>query len=313
MPVFPAFATWAATWGKVYNGDEAATREAIYNANVEWINANDDSGTMGPSKFMDMTQEEFAEMMYTLQPAQESNVVPYLGSFEATGQDLPDSIDWVDQGAVSPVKNQGSCGSCWAFSTVGSLEGRAQIAKGNLQQFSEQQFVDCDQDFGDKGCRGGLMDNAFTYLMQSKGACTEESYGYHGKRDTCQIDTCEIGLPASDVTGFQDVKKKDIAALKEALSHGPVSVAVCAMTVFQFYFGGIVSSDLCGAMLDHGVLAVGYGSEKGKNYWKVKNSWGANWGEHGYIRLDADKGGAGQCGILKQASYPVISAGSVTV
>merc|ERR1712046_14452 len=216
-------------------------------------------------------------------------------------------------GAVSPVKNQGSCGSCWAFSTVGSLEGRSQIAKGNLQQFSEQQFVDCDKGFGDHGCRGGLMDQAFKYLMQSKGACTEDSYGYSGKRGTCEIDTCDVGLPASDVTGYQDVDQ-DITALKEALSHGPVSVAVCAMTVFQFYFGGIVSTNLCGAALDHGVLAVGYGSENGKNYWKVKNSWGASWGEHGYIRLNADKGGKGQCGILSgPPSYPVISSGSVTV
>merc|ERR1719421_1624278 len=144
-------------------------------------------------------------MMYTLQPAQKSDVLPYLGKFEATGEALPDSIDWVDQGAVSPVKNQGSCGSCWAFSTVGSLEGRAQIATGQLQQFSEQQFVDCDKGFGDMGCQGGLMDNAFKYLQQSKGACTEESYGYKGRRGTCQIESCNIGLPASQVTGYKDV------------------------------------------------------------------------------------------------------------
>lgn len=314
MVAFPTFATWAATWGKVYNGDdENVRREAIYNTNVEWIMANNDDGTKGPTMFMDMAQEEFNDMFYTLQPAQKSDVVPYLGRFEATGEDLPDAIDWVDQGAVSPVKNQGSCGSCWAFSTVGSLEGRAQIAKGNLQQFSEQQLVDCDTEFGDLGCKGGLMDNAFQYLMQSKGACTEDSYGYGGKAGTCEIDTCDIGLAASDITGYQDVDQ-DITAMKEALSHGPVSVAVCAATVFQFYFGGIVSTNFCGAMLDHGVLAVGYGTDKGKNYWKVKNSWGGSWGENGYIRMNADKGGKGQCGILSgPPSYPVISSGSVTV
>jgi len=262
--------------------------------------------------FMDITREEFAEQMYTLQPAQKSDAMPYLGRFEATGADLPDSIDWVDQGAVSPIKNQGSCGSCWAFSTVGSLEGRAQIATGQLQQFSEQQFVDCDTDFGDMGCRGGLMDNAFTYLMQSKGACTEDSYAYTGTAGTCAIDTCQIGLPAASVTGYQDVDQ-DINAMKEALSHGPVSVAVQANTVFQFYFGGVVKSNFCGAMLDHGVLAVGYGTDKGTNYWKVKNSWGSSWGEHGFIRLSADKGGKGECGILSgPPSYPVISS-SVTV
>jgi len=242
--------------------------------------------------------------------------MPYLGRFESTGAALPDSIDWVENGAVSAVKNQGTCGSCWAFSTVGSLEGRAQIATGNLQQFSEQQLVDCDKDFGDAGCRGGLMDNAFTYLMQSKGACTEDSYGYTGhKKDDCAIDSCTIGLPASSITGFQDVAATD-AAFREALSHGPVSVAIEADTIFQFYFGGIIKSGLCGAKLDHGVLAVGYGTDNGQTYWKVKNSWGGSWGEKGYVRMKADKGGnsKGECGILSgPPSYPVISSGSVTV
>jgi len=309
---FPTFATWAALHGKTYNGDETVVREGIYNANVEWIKANNEDGTKGPSMFMDMTREEFAETFYTLQPAQKTDAQTYLGRFQSTGADLPDAVDWVDQGAVSAVKNQGSCGSCWAFSTIGSLEGRAQIATGNLQQFSEQQFVDCDTDFGDMGCRGGLMDNAFTYLMQSKGACTEESYGYKGKAGTCAIDSCTIGLPASQVTGYQDVDGTD-AAFREALSHGPVSVAVEADTVFQFYFGGIVATNFCGAKLDHGVLAVGYGVDNGVTYWKVKNSWGAGWGEKGFIRLKADKGSKGQCGILSgPPSYPIISS-TVTV
>merc|ERR1712224_602099 len=241
-----------------------------------------------------------------------SDAAPYLGQFKATGAELPDSVDWVDGGAVSPVKDQGSCGSCWAFSTVGSLEGRAAIATGDLQQFSEQQFVDCDKDFGDEGCNGGLMDNAFKYLMQSKGACTEESYGYKGRGGACQIDSCSIGLPASSVTGFQDVDGNE-KALEEAVAQGPVSVAVEADTVFQFYARGIVKTNFCGANLDHGVTAVGYGVENGVKYWKVKNSWGKMWGESGYIRLKKGKGGKGQCGILSgPPSYPVISS-SVTV
>jgi len=315
--VFPTFAAWTALHGKVYNGDsETAAKEAVYNANVEWIEANNEDGTKGPSMFMDFTREEFAAQFYTLQPAQKSEAMPYLGRFESTGADLPDAVDWVDQGAVSAVKNQGSCGSCWAFSTVGSLEGRAQIATGNLQQFSEQQLVDCDTEFGDMGCKGGLMDNAFTYLMQSKGACTEDSYGYKGRAKTCEIDSCTIGLPASQITGFQDVAQS-ADAFREALSHGPVSVAIEADTVFQFYFGGIISSNFCGASLDHGVLAVGYGTDNGKAYWKVKNSWGGSWGEKGYVRMSADekKSSKGQCGILSgPPSYPVIAASAdVTV
>lgn len=309
--VLPTFAAWAAMYGKVYNGDEAQ-REAIYNANVEWIEANNVDGTLGLSPFMDIPREEFNAERLSLKPSEKSNVMPYLGRFEATGADTPDEIDWSQKGAVSPVKNQGSCGSCWAFSTVGSLEGRAQIATGKLQQFSEQQFVDCDKGFGDLGCNGGLMDQAFTYLMQSKGACTEESYGYKGRGASCQIDSCTIGLPASQVTGYKDVDGNE-QALQEAVAEGPVSVAVEADTVFQFYFGGIVKTNFCGAKLDHGVLAVGYGEQNGDKYWKVKNSWGKSWGESGYIRLLKGKGGKGQCGILSgPPSYPVISS-SVTV
>lgn len=312
MPfAIPTYAAWAALHGKVFNGDESAVREAIYNDNVRFIEANNEDGTQGPSPFMDMTREEFASFL-TLQPAQKSDGMPYLGRFMATGAELPDAVDWVDGGAVSPVKNQGSCGSCWAFSTVGSLEGRAAIATGNLQQFSEQQLVDCDIDGDDAGCKGGLMDNAFQYLMQSKGACTEDSYGYGGKRGSCNIDTCDIGLPASQITGYQDVDASE-EALEEALSQGPVSVAVQANTAMQFYFGGILSG-LCGAMLDHGVLAVGYGVDDGKKYWKVKNSWGGRWGEHGFIRMAKGTKKQGECGILSgPPSFPVISSGSVIV
>merc|ERR1712048_501682 len=202
--------------------------------------------------------------------------------------------------AVSPVKNQGSCGSCWAFSTMGSLEGRAAIATGNLQQFSEQQFVDCD--------------NAFKYLMQSKGACTEDSYGYKGKAGSCQIDSCTIGLEASKVTGYKDVAA-DAEALKEAVAEGPESVAIQANSpFFQLYTGGVFKSNFCCATLDHGVLTVGYGVDGGNQYWKVKNSWGGSWGEHGYIRMiRGTKGATGECGILTgPPSYPVISS-DVTV
>merc|ERR1712187_194334 len=161
----------------------------------------------------------------------------------------------------------GSCGSCWAFSTVGSLEGRAQIATGKLQQFSEQQFVDCDKAFGDQGCQGGLMDNAFKYLQGSKGACTEDSYGYKGRAGSCQIDSCTIGLEASKVTGYKDVAA-DSDALASAVAEGPVSVAIEADTqVFQFYKSGVLKSNACGTKLDHGVVVVGYGVDGGDKYW----------------------------------------------
>jgi C1A family cysteine protease len=313
MVAFPTFAAWAATYGKVYNGDESI-REAIYNANIEYINQNNEDGTMGPwTPFMDMSREEFQAQYISGIQGEITKGDAYLGQLEYSGAELPDDVDWSDSahGAVTDIKDQGSCGSCWAFSTTGSLEGRTQIATGQLTALSEQQFVDCDTKFGDQGCNGGLMDNAFQYAMQAD-ICTESSYSYKGKGGSCKESSCTVALKKSQITGYQDVAGNE-QALAEAVSQGPVSVAVCAVTIFQFYNKGVVTSNLCGAMLDHGVLAVGYGTDSGTKYWKVKNSWGKSWGENGYIRLQKGKGGKGECGILSgPPSYPVISS-SVTV
>jgi C1A family cysteine protease len=306
----PTFAAWAALYGKVYNGDES-TREAIYNANIEYIQQNNDDGTMGVTQFMDLTLEEFKAQYTGLKGSSIPAGKAYLGRHTYSGAALPDDVDWSTKGAVSPIKNQGSCGSCWAFSTVGSLEGRAQLAKGNLEQFSEQQFVDCDTTFGDQGCSGGLMDQAFQYAEQAD-LCTEASYAYTGAAGSCQASSCTTGLKSSDITGYKDVDATE-EALAEAVAEGPVSVAVEADTVFQFYKKGIVKTNFCGANLDHGVLVVGYGVESGNKYWKVKNSWGTVFGEAGYIRLAKGKGGKGECGILTgPPSYPIISS-SVSV
>merc|ERR1712100_171659 len=238
--------------------------------------------------------------LQTSEAPKESRV--YLGQHSYSGAELPASIDWASQGAVTPVKNQGQCGSCWAFSTTGSLEGRTFTATGSLPVLSEQQFVDCDK-ASDQGCNGGLMDNAFTYAKQSDGVCTESSYPYRGVDGSCKASSCTVGLEASAITGFKDVSSS-VSALEEAVAAGPVSVAVEAdQGSWQFYNGGVLSSS-CGQQLDHGVLAVGYGTESGTKYWKVKNSWGASWGEGGYLRI-AQAGNL--CGIQNSASYPVIS------
>merc|ERR1719367_1229417 len=220
----------------------------------------------------------------------------------------PSSVDWVDQGAVSPVKNQGQCGSCWSFSAIGAIEGCYAIANGKasspqgVTQFSEQNLVDCDTT--DSGCNGGLMDYAFSFLIKQGGNMKESDYAYHAARGTCQSHTIVPTL-----TGYSDVPRNNEQQMENFLANGPVSVAIEAdQNSFQFYNGGVFTGT-CGQNLDHGVLAVGYGTESGEQYWKVKNSWGASWGEQGYIRLERGKSqSGGQCGILKAASVPKCSS-----
>jgi len=211
----------------------------------------------------------------------------------------PASIDWTTKGAVTAIKDQGQCGSCWAFSTTGSVEGAWQIAGNKLVSLSEQQLVDCSGSFGNEGCNGGLMDYAFEYIIANKGITTEQGYPYKGVDGTCKKNQ----KAAATIKGYQDVTSGDEDALLDAVALGPVSVAIEAdQSCFQFYSGGILSDPSCGTNLDHGVLAVGYGTDStNTNYWKVKNSWGKSWGEKGYVRMIR---GQNECGISLAASYP---------
>ncbi|GAB9467856.1 Papain-like cysteine protease c1 [Globisporangium polare] len=215
---------------------------------------------------------------------------------------VPDEVDWVKKGGVTPVKNQGQCGSCWAFSTTGAVEGAAFVSDGKLPNLSEQELVDCDNN-GDMGCNGGLMDHAFAWIEDNEGICSEDEYEYKAKQSTCQ--TCKEIVK---VTGFQDVNPNDEHALQVAVAQQPVAVAIEAdQRAFQFYSSGVFNLT-CGTQLDHGVLAVGYGEENGQKFWRVKNSWGGSWGEQGFIRLARGlNGGAGQCGIAMAPSYPFAS------
>mgnify|MGYP003705848201 CR=1 FL=1 len=226
----------------------------------------------------------------------------------------PSSINWVEKGGVTPVKDQGQCGSCWSFSTTGALEGAYYIAHGELLSFSEQQLVSCDtlRNGGrDHGCNGGLMDNAFSWIQKNDGLCLESDYPYTSGTTKSAGDcetTCSV-VADSDITSYHDVDANSDSAMMNALAQQPVSIAIQAdQKDFQLYSSGVFTGS-CGTQLDHGVLTVGYGTEGGEDYYLVKNSWSEGWGDGGYIKLGRGSqynSGAGQCGMLMQASYPTV-------
>ncbi len=304
------FDRWADTYNKKYDIPEERTyRQLIYSKNMNEIARRNSLGrtfTVRPNAYTDLTPTEFQSRM-TGYARREQFLRGGKSSlhFISNVTDLPSSVDWVAAGAVTPVKNQGQCGSCWAFSTTGSVEGAWFLSGGTLESLSEQQLIDCSTAEGNQGCNGGMMDDAFKYIVQNGGLCTEASYPYQAADGTCKTGCYNVAT----ISSFVDVQPNNETALMVAVAKQPVSVAVEADGFdWQFYGGGVVT-DSCGTNLDHGVLVVGYGTDAtGGDYWKVKNSWGADWGEAGYIRLGRGSKYApnGECGILMDPSYPVV-------
>lgn len=290
-------------------GKQEFMRRSIWERNVRFVNQHNAEAEMGKhtytveiNKFADLTSEQFRAMYNRFNgTTMKSNA----GSvFKSSGVKGPDAVDWRDQGYVTPVKDQGQCGSCWAFSTVAGLEGQHFKATQKLVSLSEQNLVDCSTKEGNQGCNGGLMDQGFTYIKNNGGIDTEDSYPYTGKDDKCAFDKANIG---ATLTGFVDVKSKSEADLIEALATiGPISVAIDASHMgFQLYKSGVYNQLFCSSTrLDHGVTAVGYGVLDGKDYYIVKNSWGEVWGMKGYILMSRNH--KNQCGIATTASYPTV-------
>jgi len=277
---------------------------AIFNQNVAYINKHnarkDVTFTLGMNQFGDLTNAEFqAQYLRPFNRTQQATEV-----FEQGNEIDPAAVDWVAKGYVTPIKDQGQCGSCWSFSATGSIEGAHFKSTGQLVSFSEQNLVDCSTAEGNQGCNGGLMDYAFQYVIKNKGLDTEASYPYTARDGTCHYNP---GTSGGTISKFVDVKAGDEAALQSAVATiGPISVAIDAShNSFQFYKTGVYNEVLCSSKnLDHGVLAVGYGVDAGKNYWFVKNSWGTTWGNKGFIYMTKDK--KNQCGIATAASYPIV-------
>uniref|UniRef100_G1QA95 Cathepsin V n=1 Tax=Myotis lucifugus TaxID=59463 RepID=G1QA95_MYOLU len=299
---------WKATHRKLYGSNEERWRRTVWEKNMKDLhnqeyNLGRQSFTLAMNAFGDMTNEEFMQVMngHQNQKCKKRRVFQ-----EPCLAEIPPTVDWRKEGYVTPVKYQGHCGSCWAFSATGALEGQMFWKTGKLISLSEQNLVDCSQAQGNEGCNGGLMDNAFQYVKSNGGLGSEESYPYQVKVGPCKYRPEDS---VANDTGFVDIPEQETAFMKAMATVGPISVAIDASHLsFQFYEDGICYERHCSSG-DHGILVVGYGFEgeesSNNKYWIVKNSWGEAWGKNGYIKMAKDRNN--HCGIATTASYPTVN------
>jgi C1A family cysteine protease len=326
--IHKTFMDWKAKFSRAYEGAEHSERFEVFKKNLEFIHAHNamfhagkETFHMALNAFADMTQEQWSKTVLGYKPELQPSRLQGAGlgyGKKCTHRDVttvPDSIDWRTKHAVTPVKNQGQCGSCWSFSTTGAVEGAWAVSGHPLASLSEEELVQCDTK-KDQGCGGGLMDNAYAWIIANGGITSEETYPYiSGNGTTGKCNQVHLRSKIATISDWCDLEV-DEDDLEKALVQQPVSVAIEAdQQSFQFYSGGVLPASKCGTKLDHGVLAVGYGTDAktGKKYWLVKNSWGGSWGDSGYIKLEREpkptrmhKHPHSACGITKAASYPVV-------
>jgi cathepsin L len=299
-----AFDEFKINFGKVYLESEETHRYNIFKSNLDFVNNWDAEARgfqVGINKFADLSSEEFVSIYNGMKiNKQPETVDPPAEKSGVTG----DIVNWNTKGAVTGIKDQGQCGSCWSFSATGSMEGAKFIATGTLTSLSEQDLVDCSTAQGNDGCNGGLMDQAFQYVISNGGIDTEDSYPYTATGpNTCQYNAANSG---DKISNYQDITSGSESALQTASNQQPISVAIDAsQNSFQLYTSGVYNEPACSSsQLDHGVLVVGYGTDdSGTDYWIVKNSWGTSWGMQGYIWMSRNANN--QCGIATAASYPI--------
>ncbi|KAF8660378.1 hypothetical protein HU200_057960 [Digitaria exilis] len=307
-----AYELWLSRHGKVRSAPrDYEHRFRAFWDNLRFVDAhNARAGArgyrLGLNRFADLTNDEFRAAYLGASGISGRNATTTGERYRYDGVEaLPEFVDWRQKGAVAPVKNQGQCGSCWAFSAVGAVEGINKIVTGELVTLSEQELVDCSKNGQNSGCNGGMMDDAFAFIANNGGIDTDDDYPYTARDGKC--DLVKKARKVVSIDGFEDVPHNDEKSLQKAVAHQPVTVAIEAGgREFQLYESGVFTGR-CGTSLDHGVVAVGYGStEDGQDYWLVRNSWGADWGEAGYIRMARNVSSpAGKCGIAMEASYPV--------
>ncbi|XP_047319017.1 ervatamin-B-like [Impatiens glandulifera] len=303
---------WMVENGKVYNGiEEFEKRFNIFKDNLVFIddhNSENRTYKVGLNVFSDLTDEEYRSYYLGLKyDADLQSVQSEIDSqrYAASSDEiLPEFVDWRTKGAVSPIRNQGKCASCWAFSAIATVESINKIATGQLIDLSEQELIDCDRS-ANIGCKTGLMVDAFKFIIRNGGIDTEKDYPYIEADGTCNFTKMKSKVVSID--GYEKVPRNE-NSLKKAVAHQPISVGIEAYgKAFKNYVSGIFTGN-CRTILDHAVVVVGYGSENGVDYWIVRNSWGSNWGERGYMRIkrnDVPGGiGPGKCGIAMLASYP---------